>query len=259
MDYDRAYVNGDFIPNGSAYPARWLTDAEAFRSSLGRRARLGIVYGQGEPNRFDLFMPEATPRGLLIFVHGGYWLRFGRESFSHLSAGALARGWACAMPGYTLAPQARIATMTSEVAQAVEAAAALVPGPLVITGHSAGGHLSARMGCGDVLLRASLRRIVPISPVSDLEPLMLTAMNQTLQIDAAEAQKESPARHPLRAGCGAHVWVGAQERPAFLWHARLLSESWNCPWTPAPGRHHYDVIDALTDPQSELTNICLND
>ena len=30
---------------------------------------------------------------------------------------------------------------------------------------------------------------------------------------------------PLRAGVQADVWVGGQERPAFLWQARLLSAS----------------------------------
>jgi arylformamidase len=56
----------------------------------------------------------------------------------------------------------------------------------------------------------------------------------------------------LRTGCSAHVWVGAQERPAFLWQARLLSEEWACPWTPEPGRHHFDVIDRLSRADSPL-------
>ena len=37
-----------------------------------------------------LDLPEGAPRGLAIFVHGGYWMAFGRESWSHLAAGALA-------------------------------------------------------------------------------------------------------------------------------------------------------------------------
>ena len=47
-----------------------------------------------------------------MFVHGGYWLRFDRDMWSHLAAGAVARGWACAIPSYTLAPEARISAMT---------------------------------------------------------------------------------------------------------------------------------------------------
>jgi hypothetical protein len=56
----------------------------------------------------------------------------------------------------------------------------------------------------------------------------------------------------------AHVWVGASERPVFLYHARLLAEAWACPWTPAPDRHHFDVIEDLIDPSSALVSACLD-
>ncbi|MEH7828355.1 alpha/beta hydrolase [Gemmobacter denitrificans] len=258
MDMDRAYANGAFIPGADQYPPRWATAAAAFRDGLGARAETGIAYGPGARQALDLFLPEGTARGLLVFVHGGYWLAFGRETWSHLAAGALARGWAVAMPSYTLAPEARIATMTQEIARAVEVASVRLPGlPVVITGHSAGGHLSARMGCADQAL-PHLHRVVPISPLSDLAPLMQTEMNTRLKLDAAEVAAESPALLSLRAGVQAHVWVGGQERPSFLWQARLLSEAWNCGWTVDPGRHHFDVIDALADPASPLIAACLN-
>ncbi len=260
MDPDRAYANGAFIAGAEDFPPRWQREAAGFRDALGSRAKLDLPYGPDARHRLDLFQPEGAPRGLLVFVHGGYWLAFGRESWSHLAAGALARGWACAMPSYTLAPEARVTRITGEVAQAVTQAAAHVAGPVVVTGHSAGGHLSARMGCADLSGAAfdRLRRVVPISPLSDLDPLIATAMNAELKIDAAEAANQSPARLALRPGCQAHVWVGAQERPAFLWQARTLSEEWSCPWTVAPGRHHFDVIDDLADPHSGLVAACLD-
>ena len=160
------------------------------------------------------------------------------------------------MPSYTLAPEGRIAAMTQEVAQAVRAAAARISGPVVVTGHSAGGHLSARMGCADLDLPVA--RVVPISPLADLAPLMQTDMNTDLHIDIPEAATESPARLALRPGTTAHVWVGGQERPLFLWQARCLSEAWSCPWTVDPGRHHFDVIDGLQQPQSALMAACLD-
>ena len=257
MDYDRAYVNASFIPGAETFPPCWTQEAAAFRAALGQRARTAIPYGPKPRNRLDLFLPEIVPRGLLVFVHGGYWLRFDRDMWSHLAAGALARGWACAMPSYTLAPEARISAMTQEIATAVDVAASLVPGPVVVAGHSAGGHLSARMGCADVSVSAPVKRVVPISPLADLEPIALTAMNADLRLDAPEIVSESPARLSLRPGVEAHVWVGAQERPAFLWHAQLLSEAWSCPWTPESGRHHFDIVDGLTDPNSALLSVCL--
>ncbi len=248
---DRAYANGAFIPGGELYAARWQAAAAGFRATARWEE---LSYGPAERNRLDLFLPEGAPRGLLVFVHGGYWMLFDRRDWSHLAAGALARGWACALPSYTLAPAAPLGAMAVEVAAACAAAAARVAGPLVVTGHSAGGHLAARMGCADG--PRQVRRVVPISPLAELEPLRETAMNATLGIDAAVAAAESPARLPRRAE--AHVWVGGQERPAFLWQARTLSEAWDCPWTVAPGRHHFDVIDDLADPDSALLAACLD-
>lgn len=254
---DIAHANGAFIPGAEGFVPRWKAKAAAFRAACGARARLDIAYGPETRQRLDLFLPEGDVKGLLVFVHGGYWLAFDRRDWSHLAAGALARGWACAMPAYTLAPQARIAMMTAEVAAAVRTASALVPGPVVVTGHSAGGHLSARMGCADLDL-PRVARVVPISPVADLEPLLDTAMNDDLRLDQDEVQAESPTRLTLRAGVGAHVWVGAQERPLFLWQARLLSERWDCTWTAEPGRHHFNVIDGLEDAGSPLMRACLD-
>lgn len=254
---DRAYANGAFIAGAEGYPPRWEAAAAAFRESAGARARLGLAYGTGERQRFDLFLPEGAVRGLLVFVHGGYWMAFGRETWSHLAAGAVARGWACAMPSYTLAPAARISQITAEVARACAVAAVAVPDvPVVVTGHSAGGHLAARMGCADQVV-PGLRRVVPISPLADLLPLMDTEMQDRLRLDAAECAAESPARLARAGGVECHVWVGGQERPAFLWQARLLSEDWDCPWTVDPGRHHFDVVEALADPGSRLVEACI--
>ena len=148
--------------------------------------------------------------------------------------------------------------MTEETARAVEAAAKLVAGPVVVAGHSAGGQLSARMACADVSLSTSVKRVVPISPLADLEPVALTGMNADLRLDATEVAAESPALLARRPEVEAHVWVGAQERPAFLWQARLLSEAWSCPWTPEAGKHHFNVIEGLSDPASALMSACLD-
>ena len=256
-DPDRDYLNGDFIPGATEYPTRWAAKAAAFRAAAGGAYRLkaDLPYGPGARQQLDLFLPEAAPRGTVIFVHGGYWKAFDRSLWSHLAAGALARGFAVAMPGYTLAPEARIAEITAEIARACAAVAARVAGPLVVTGHSAGGHLAARMGCTDQ--PPGVARVIPISPLAELGPLLATGMNATLHLDPNEVAAESPARLSLRPGTSAHIWVGAAERPAFLWQARLLAEEWGCPWTPAPERHHFDVIDALEDPASGLCEVLM--
>lgn len=252
-DPDRDYANGAFILGGADYPDRWADKAAAFRAAQGERAELDLPYGPGVRQRLDLFLPRHAPRGVVVFVHGGYWHLFSKSHWSHLAAGVLDHGFAVAMPGYTLAPAARIAAITAEIAQACRVVATRVAGRMIVTGHSAGGHLAARMGCAD--LAVPVDRVVPIAPLAELGPLMATEMNGTLKIDPEEAAAESPARLARRDGVSAHVWVGASERPAFLWQARVLSEEWDCPWTADPGRHHFDVIEGLEDPDSALCRV----
>lgn len=252
MENDEAYANADFIPDGAAYPDRWRAASDAFRKDHGDS--LGIAYGDEPRQTYDLFMPDGAPEGVLIFVHGGYWMKFGPEVFSHLAAGPLARGWAVAMPSYPLAPEARIADITLSIARAVDAIAERLAGSIILAGHSAGGHLVSRMGNDDVELEARdrIRRIVPISPLSDLAPLMATSMNADLRIDAVEALLESPARRQAPA-CPVSIWVGEAERPAFLHQARMLSRLWCADLVIDPERHHFDIIEALTDPETPLT------
>lgn len=261
MRYDDAYRNAKYIQGGDAFPLRWAAASEAFRAALGVRARLGLRYGPAPAEWFDLFLPGAASQGLMVFVHGGYWMAFGPRDFSHLAAGALGRTWAVAMPAYTLAPAARIGGMTRQIAAAVAAAAEEVAGPMVLTGHSAGGHLSARLACADAAMPGTvlgrLARIVPISPLADLRPLRETEMNATLALDTAEARAESPALLPRRPGLPVHVWVGGDERPAFLDQARRLGNAWACPVTVEPGRHHFDVIEGLEAPESPLVEALL--
>jgi len=264
MDMDRAYENGAFIPNAADYAPKWEEAAQAWReveSAVGR-ARLNIPYGDGERQAFDLFYPAGKPKGLVVFIHGGYWRAFDRKVWSHLARGVTSREWAMAIPSYTLAPSARISEITSEIAKAVSAAAAIVAGPIVLTGHSAGGHLSARMMCKDVDLPQSVEkrisRCFPISPVADLMPLLATKMNQDLRLDEAEAFSESPIQHADVRLRPVTVWVGAEERPAFLDQANWLCDAWpNADLHVAPGRHHFDVIEELEQPDSPLVNALL--
>lgn len=262
LDATQAYTNAEYIPDADAYIDRWSDQARAFRereAAIGR-ARLNHAYGSGERQKLDLFHPAGRPEGLVVFVHGGYWLRFDRGFWSHFAAGVQARGWAVAMPSYTLAPEARIADITLEIGRSIEAAADFVRGPIVLTGHSAGGHLVARMGCKDVALdpdvRTRIHHILPISPISDLRPLMDTGMNVALGVTEEEAERESPVLHPAPTA-PITVWVGAEERPVFLDQARWLADAWSAPLRAAPGRHHFDVIDDLEDPDSPLIRTLL--
>ena len=257
MTPDEAYANSAYIPDGESYYARWEAEAAAFRARTPHE--LGVPYGDRGRQTYDLFPSETGRFGTVIFVHGGSWMAGSSGMFSHLAKGAVQAGYACALVNYPLCPEARIADITSDVARAIGAIADRVAGPLYLVGHSAGGHLVARMGCVDRVADWStrVRRIMAISPLSDLAPLMETTMNATLGIDAAEARAESPIHH-ARQDLPVTAWVGGAERPAFLDQAQWLADAWTCDHHIDGDRHHFDVIEGLENPDSAIMRALLS-
>ena len=256
MTLDDAYDNSGHIEGAADYPARWAKEAQTFRDTLGARAQTGVKYGSGPRQTFDFFLPTGVARGTVMFVHGGYWRRFDASSWSHLAAGAMAKGWAVAMPSYDLCPDASIAEIGTQIAAALTKVADRTQGPIALAGHSAGGHLVARI-MDPLLLSGEVRdrvsRIISISPLGDLAPLMQTQMNDDLQITEAVAQSESPVNMSPPHGVDVSIWVGGDERPAFLEQAEALSRAWGAKQIVVDGKHHFDVIDALADPDSAMT------
>ncbi|RUZ72192.1 alpha/beta hydrolase [Mesorhizobium sp. M7A.F.Ca.US.006.01.1.1] len=264
VDWDDAYANGANIAGSDRWPAAWAEPAQAFRDALSAegRARLDIAYGEGPRNRLDLFLPDAAPKGLVVVIHGGYWLETDKSLWSHLANGAVGSGFAVAMPSYTLCPDIRLAGIVREVGAAISKAAAMVGGPLMLTGHSAGGHLATRMVTTTTPLAADvarrIRHVVSISGLHDLRPLMRTGMNAALAIDEHEALTESPAL--LRPMDGARItcWAGGGERAEFLRQNALLANIWTGLGATTsvviePDRHHYSIVDGLADPTHPLT------
>jgi len=268
-DWDDAYANRDHALGAQAMVDRWAPDAAAFRAELDTRKSLreNIAYGEGPRQRYDLMLPQGTPKGLVVYVHGGYWRLFDKSTWSHFGRGPVARGWAVAMPSYTVCPQGSMPGIAQEIVTAIEAAAREVAGPIRLTGHSAGGHLVARMACRDMPLapatRGRIEKTVAISGVPDLRPLLRTQMNADLKLDLALAEQESPALHTPVDGTDIICWAGGDERPEFLRQNRLLPMLWfGCGVKVREvvdvQKHHFNVIDGLCQPDSPLCSALLD-
>ncbi len=260
MTLDDAYANGAYITGADDFPPRWATESEAFRKAQGFHAQTDVRYGPSDRQKFDFFQPTGVSRGTVMFVHGGYWKAFDKSSFSHLAAGALARGWAVAMPSYDLCPDVRVSDISMQVAAALTEVGNRTQGTIALAGHSAGGQLVARMTdpllvAGDV--RDRIGQIVSISPVADLTPLLKTSMNDILQLDPEEAAAESPVNMSPPHGVNVSVWVGSEERPAFLEQAETFARTWGARHVVVEDKHHFDVIDGLTDPDSDMITALL--
>lgn len=262
-DWDDAYAVAIHIDGADEYFTAWERNAEVFRDEMGMagQAKLDIAYGNGKRECFDLFQPSSEPKGLAIFVHGGYWMRLDKNSFSHMAKAAVDHGWAVGVPSYDLTPNIRISGITKQIGKVISKAANMIAGPIHIAGHSAGGHLVSRMVCADSPLPSTVhervQRVVSISGLHDLRPLLKTEMNKTLNLDIAEAKAESAALNEPLPGKRIVCWVGADEGPEFLRQTDLLANIWTGFGVQTSavydaGKHHFDVIDGLTDPASPL-------
>ena len=256
IDWDDAFQNAAYIADAGAYPTGWAAQAAAFRAKAS--GALDLAYGAPPRAKLDLFQPATRARGLVVFVHGGYWLKFDKSTWSHLAAGALARGWAVALPSYSLAPEATIPEITAQIAAAIAFAGSHVAGPIHLAGHSAGGHLVTRMVCADSPLAPTMRdriaQVVSISGLHDLRPLLHTRMNENLRLTPETAAAESPVLQLRLSGMAVSAWVGALERPEFLRQSALLREAWTGVGLEViANRHHFDIIAELCNPDSRIT------
>lgn len=267
-DWDDAYANGAYIEAADSYPGKWARAALRYRQTMAKKqlADIDISYGASERQKLDIFRPKNNRQGLVVFIHGGYWRAFDKSCWSHLARGAIQHGWAVALPSYDLAPAVPISEITRQVGAAIDMAAVALGGPVRLAGHSAGGHLVCRMICRDSPLapdvRARIERVVSISGLHDLRPLLKTKMNADFNMDEAEATAESPAlNHPIDSA-ELVCWVGAEERPEFIRQAELLANIWTgfgigTALHKATAQHHFNVVESLTDPHSALTRCLL--
>ena len=258
IDYEVEYNNRARVPENPALMAGWARDAAAYRAQHTPRA---IVYGPGKRNTIDLFTgDEGAP--IVVFLHGGYWQALDGSSFSHCARGLNAHGISVAVPTYHLCPQATIDMIIQEMCAATRELARLGR-PLVISGHSAGGHLAACMLATDwPAYDASLPKDVVIaayavSGLFDLVPLIGTSINKALGLDKTAARAASPLFWPPPSGGSLDAVVGANESAEYHRQSQAIVAKWGeagvmTRFGTVPDANHFTAIAPLSDPDSPM-------
>ena len=250
---DARYNNTEAVHDSQTYMAG-LREASAARCAAAPGA-LNQVYGPGANNKVDLF-PAAEAAPCLVFIHGGYWQRNSREMFAALADGVRAHGWSAAFPGYTLAPDATLTQIVAEVAAALDLVRATVTGRIVLSGWSAGGHLTA-MALGHPAVHSGLA----ISGVFELGPIRDTYLNEKLRLTDDEIEQLSPLRLPVGPKEMA-VAYGTAELPPLVADSRALNycrSAAHAPGAliPCAGENHFSILNELRDPNGLLTRALL--
>src|ERR1700730_14070276 len=222
---DAAYNNSAAVPERDAIVADWATrSARVRREYVGR---LELAYGDTPRERLDLFLAADPKAPTLAFIHGGYWQMNDKEGTTFLVEGVLPHGINFALIEYTLAPAERLDRIAAEVRRGAQWLAEHLgdygsdPARLYVSGHSAGGHLTA-----STMTLPAVRGGLAISGLYDLEPIRLNYLNEKLGLDEAEAERNSPLLHiPPMAG-ELVVAYGTRELPALCRQSIESAQAW---------------------------------
>jgi arylformamidase len=258
IDYEVEYNNRARVPENPALMAGWARDAAAYREL---RAPRSISYGPGARNRIDFFSGDGKGP-IVVFIHGGYWQALDGSSFSHCARGLNAHGVDVAVPSYDLCPQVGVDTIIQEMRAAARELGRLGR-PLVISGHSAGGHLAACMLATDwpsfdsSLPRDLVVAAYSISGLFDLVPLVETSINKALQLDVATARTVSPLFWKVPAHGSLDAVVGGEESAEYFRQSRTITDAWSAAGLPTrydtlAGANHFTAIAPLADPDSPM-------
>jgi arylformamidase len=259
IDYEAEYNNRARVPEHPALIAGYARDAKAWRERESFRT---LRYGPGVRHTIDLFASRGKG-DVVMFVHGGYWQALDGSLFSHLAAGLNAHGVSVAIPSYDLCPQVSVDDIINQMRMAARELARSGR-QLVVSGHSAGGHLAACLMATDwravdpMLPQDLVKAAYTISGLFDLGPLVTTSVNNALGLDAASARRSSPLFWPSPSHGSLDAVVGGDESAEYHRQSRMIVDAWRLAgietrFAEVPGANHFTAIAPLTDPDSPMT------
>jgi arylformamidase len=258
IDYEVEYNNRARVPENSVLMAGWARDAAVYREQHAPRV---IAYGPSVRHTIDFF-PGDNQGPIIVFIHGGYWQALDGSSFSHCARGLNVHGIDVAIPTYELCPQVRVDDIIQQM-RAVARELARFGRPLVISGHSAGGHLAACLLATDwsaydtSLSKDLVIAAYAISGLFDLVPLVETSINKALRLDETAAKAASPLFWKPPGSGSLDAVVGGNESAEYLRQSRTMVEHWGAAglitcFGIVSDANHFTAIAPLADPDSAM-------
>lgn len=290
-ELDGLYNNRLRVPHFPTLVAGWAQRSAAFRDQAlaAGRAQLDLPYRgprSGPAETMDVFHPRrARPNSpVLMFIHGGYWRSLDKADHSFVAQAFVEAGFTVAVPNYSLCPGTAAAPVSVELialqmAHAVAWLRLSQGRPVVLAGHSAGGHLVAQlMACrwadvdpalGHTQAQPVLAGGVAVSGLFELESVCRTPyLNADLHLDRTAVARLSPAWMPAPTKTGPqgagplYALVGGDESPAFLAQNALIRQAWGRAAVPVcealPGLNHFTVLEAFATPGQRAHELALS-
>lgn len=218
-----------------------------------------LKYGPHPRENIDLFRPE-NPKGTVVYIHGGYWRMLSKLETSFVAEDFVRAGYTVALINYPLSPDRTVFDIRASVVRAFvylyrEKLLQAEKSNIVVTGHSAGGHMAALHLATDWsalgLPVDPIKAVVSLSGVFDVEPLIQTSMNADLRLNAATARPLNLLKAPLLSRAKLVLAVGADEPGEFQRQTTDMAEHWKelAPDVMViPATNHYTIVDRLSEP-----------
>ncbi len=263
------YVTGQYRSSFTALFEQYELANERVLSE--RTWDLDVRYGLHPRQTLDLCVAQGPAKANLAYIHAGYWQSRDKAQFRFIASALTARGYNVALLNYPLCPEVSIDQIVASVGHGVLHFRTALPDkdqklPLIVSGHSAGGHLSAELALAQMALPQQQRpisAIVAISGIYNLEPLLETSLNDKLLLDLRTAHANSPLARVTGDLVPAAFVVGGDETPDFLEQNKTMMAAWTLTGSSATclevaGRDHFSVLHEFESPSGELLELIEN-
>ncbi len=266
---DAQYDNRARVPNFQEFVDFYTSESARAREQLA--GHVDVPYGPTAEETLDVFLPADGGRRapVHVFFHGGYWRAFQAKDFDFVAFPLVAAGAVCVVVNYALMPGVTM----GELLRQCRAGLAWVrdniadhggdPRQVYISGHSAGGHITAMMLADDPAdVAKDIRGAVAISGIFDMEPIRLCYLNETLALGENDVRAYSPLQHLPAVRPALEVVYGEFETDEFARQAASYAEAvtavgLSCRARPIAGVEHMGVVKAMADPDSEIVGLIL--
>ena len=196
--------------------------------------RLDVDFGDGPGEQLDVW-PGRGNSPIMLFIHGGYWRAFDKAMFRFVAERFVEADACVVLNNYGLCPNVTMDDIVQQNRNCLvwiyrnAAAIGGDPGRIHVTGHSAGGHLTAMLVAtrwADYSLPQDIvNGAVPLSGLFDLEPLRLAYLNADLRMDEEVTRRNSPIHHIPDWMPPTVVAVGGGETNEFRRQSRIYVDA----------------------------------
>lgn len=270
-ELNRAFDQTQWAPNMMQVVGSWGEISREVRERAN--AMQTRRYGDGFNEDLEIF-PAAIPDApIYVFMHGGEWKRRDNLSGAFPALSLVPAGFTYINLNFEALPHVRMPHIVDQLRRALvwvhdnARDFGANPGSIHLFGHSSGAHLAAVLATtrwqdfgapADVLKSVSC-----VSGIYDMEPVLLSMRREWVKLTPDEGRALSPVHRAGNVNCPISIIHGENESPEFKRQARsfhdaLLAAHKRCRLVPIANRNHFELLDTLREPGSELESLLVH-